>query len=101
MAFTRCRWLGMTAWVWPWIMASAQVSSAVADEGDLMRTVTALDAQLFGAYNRCDLDAFAKLLEPSVEFYHDKGGVTWGRAARVKSIQENICRQLRRELRML
>lgn len=65
---------------------------------ELTATVTALDATLFGAYNRCDLATFARYTAPDVEFYHDKGGLTLGREKLVESVKNNICGKVRREL---
>jgi hypothetical protein len=58
---------------------------------ELERVVTSLDAQLFDAYNHCDLVKFASLLDENVEFYHDQGGVTLGRAKLTESVKNNIC----------
>ncbi len=65
---------------------------------DLARTLAAQDAALFDAYNRCDLDKFAAFFDENVEFYHDKGGVTHGRAAVVENTKKYICGKVRREL---
>ena len=65
---------------------------------ELERTVRALDAALFDAYNRCDLEAFGSYLDDDVEFYHDKGGVTLGRAALVDSVRKNVCGKAHRDL---
>ena len=53
----------------------------IQNQQDLDRTITALDAALFDAYNKCDLAKFASLIDDNVEFYHDQGGVTLGQAA--------------------
>jgi len=53
--------------------------------------VTALDTQLFDAFNHCDLVKFASLLDDNVEFYHDQGGVTLGREKFTESVKNNIC----------
>ena len=71
---------------------------AADDDPTLTRTITSLDAQVFGAYNRCDMDSFATFFTPDVEFYHDKGGVTWNRQAVVDNTRKNICHKVRREL---
>ena len=73
---------------------------ARANETDpaLVRTVTQLDAELFDAYNRCDLPAFERLFSPAVEFYHDNGGLMLGRAAVVESTRKFICGKVRRAL---
>ncbi len=74
--------------------------TARAEEEDAALTaqITALDAKVFDAYNRCDLKTFAAHFSPKVEFYHDKGGVTWDRASVVASTKKWICGKVRREL---
>jgi uncharacterized protein (TIGR02246 family) len=70
----------------------------IQSQADLDKTITALDKQLFDAYNTCDLETFAKLFDENVEFYHDQGGVTLGRAALTESVKKNICGKTTREL---
>ena len=70
----------------------------IQNQEELDRAVTVLDAALFDAYNRCDLDKFASLIDENVEFYHDQGGVTLGRAALTDSVKKNICGKTTREL---
>jgi hypothetical protein len=86
--------------------ASAEVAPG-ADEGAsaevaLTRTVTRLDAGLFDAFNHCDapgeLQKHAGYLAEGLEFYHDKGGVTWTRAAYLANTEKNVCGHFRREL---
>src|SRR6202795_4865439 len=67
-------------------------------QAELDKTLTMLDAALFDAYNRCDLDKFASFFVDDVEFYHDQGGVTLGKAALTDSIKKNICGKVTREL---
>ncbi len=67
-------------------------------ESALYRTQLALDQELFGAYNRCELEAFGRLLAPDIEFYHDQGGLMRGREAVVESTRKYICGKVRREL---
>jgi hypothetical protein len=45
----------------------------------LFQTIQSLDAQLFDAYNRCDLEKFGSLLADDLEFYHDVGGFSRSR----------------------
>src|SRR6185503_9976926 len=68
------------------------------DEAALTQTITALDAKVFDAYNRCDLDAFAGYFSATVEFYHDKSGATFDRQSVVESTRKYICNKVRREL---
>lgn len=67
-------------------------------QAELDSAITALDAALFDAYNRCDLDKFASFFVDDVEFYHDQGGVTLGRANLTESVKKNICGKVTREL---
>jgi len=85
------------------LIASAGAQSVPAldkiqNQEDLNKAITALDAALFDAYNKCDLAKFASLVDENVEFYHDQGGVTLGRAALVDSVKKNICGTTTREL---
>lgn len=71
--------------------AEVQAFDAIKSQAELDAAVTALDAALFDAYNRCDLAAFKGLLAGDVEFYHDVGGVTLGAEALTDSVRRNIC----------
>jgi len=65
---------------------------------ELGRTVAALDARLFDAYNHCDLDALAVIVADDLEFYHDKTGLSRGRAPFIEAIRNNICGKVHRDL---
>ena len=72
---------------------------AIQNQADLDKAINALDAALFDAYNRCDLEKFSTFFVDDVEFYHDQGGVTLGKDKLTKSIKDNICGgDVRREL---
>ncbi|MFT4111762.1 nuclear transport factor 2 family protein [Silvibacterium sp.] len=64
----------------------------------LFSTIQALDTQLFDAYNHCDLEKFGSFLAEDLEFYHDRGGLSRGRAATVEAVKKNICGKATREL---
>jgi len=70
----------------------------IKSQDELNKAVTALDAALFDSYNRCDLEKFATFLSDDVEFYHDQGGVTLGKAKLTESVKNNICGKTTREL---
>ena len=70
----------------------------IQNQHDLDQTITALDAALFDAYNKCDLVKFASFIDEHVEFYHDQGGVTLGEPALTESVKKNICGTTTREL---
>jgi Domain of unknown function (DUF4440) len=70
----------------------------IQSQAELDKAITALDAALFDSYNKCDLEKFAHFFVENVEFYHDQGGVTLGRAALTDSVKKNICGKVTREL---
>jgi uncharacterized protein DUF4440 len=65
---------------------------------ELQRTVAALDTRLFAAYNHCDLETLAALVAEDLEFYHDKTGLSRGRAPFIAAIKSNICGKVHRDL---
>jgi ketosteroid isomerase-like protein len=77
---------------------AVQSLESIQSQAELDKTITTLDAALFDAYNRCDLEKFASFFVDNVEFYHDQGGVTLGRTALTESVKKNICGRVSREL---
>lgn len=77
---------------------SAASAQSAEDNAALTRTITALDAKVFDAYNRCDLETFQSYFTPNVEFYHDTGGATFDRKTVVDNTRKYICNKVRREL---
>lgn len=65
---------------------------------DLFRTVEALDAAVFDAYNNCSPDKFASYFTDDVEFYHDQAGLSTGLKDLTDALKKNICGKVRREL---
>jgi hypothetical protein len=66
---------------------------------ELTATIKQLDAELFDAYNRCDLEKFGSFLPEHLEFYHDQtGGGPMTREQLVGAIKANICGKVHREL---
>jgi ketosteroid isomerase-like protein len=75
----------------------AQTRQSTPDDA-FFKKLASLDAQVFEAYNTCDLDKFASFFAEDVEFYHDKGGLMRGRQALVDAVKNNICGKTRRDL---
>lgn len=67
-------------------------------EKELYRTIASLDAALFDAYNRCDLETFGSYIADDIEFYHDKGGLSDSKQKVVDAVRDNICGKVRREI---
>jgi hypothetical protein len=74
-----------------------QALEEIKSQADLDKTMTALDAALFDAYNRCDLEKFRSFFVADVEFYHDQGGLTSGADKLTESVKNNICGKVTRE----
>jgi hypothetical protein len=85
---------------------SASVSTAEANKNpsdlsqdELFRTIQALDAELFDAYNRCELEKFGSFFPEQLEFCHDQGGlVATTREQLLVAVKQNICGKVHREL---
>ncbi|HLH18298.1 MAG TPA: nuclear transport factor 2 family protein [Bryobacteraceae bacterium] len=77
------------------VLMSGQ-SAARTDQ--LFKTIQSLDAQLFDAYNRCDLKALAGLISDDLEFYHDQTGLSVGKEPFIAAIRQNICGKVQRTL---
>lgn len=81
-------------------VASNAEDSAKSDP--LFGTISKMDAEFFDAFNNCSspdqLKKHASYLNPNVEFYHDKGGVTWTRQDYLDKTRKNVCGNFRRVL---
>jgi hypothetical protein len=80
------------------VRADAQALESIKSQEELDKTIASLDTALFDSYNRCDLERFGAFFADDVEFYHDQGGVTLGKAALTDSVKKNICGKVTREL---
>lgn len=81
--------------------SSANAQMKVEPTNDLAGQIAALDAALFEAYNKCDIDKVGTFFADDLEFYHEKGGVTLTRDALLPTMKKNLCgndNKVRREL---
>lgn len=80
--------------------ANAQASKP--GQKELQDRITALDAAMFAAYNKCDIDKVGTFFAEDLEFYHEKGGLTLTRDAVLAIMRKNLCgpdsNHIRREL---
>jgi hypothetical protein len=88
-----------------WAWAAAPMTSDAkksADQEHLFDTISELDAEFFDAFNHCsspdELKKHASYLNENVEFYHDKGGVSWTRKDYIDKTRANVCGNFRRVL---
>ena len=80
------------------VMATTAVGAQVAKDSELYQHVLELDKKLFDAYNTCDIETQAKLMDEDLEFYHDMAGLATSKSDVLKSIEKNICGKVTRSL---
>jgi hypothetical protein len=70
------------------------------DDKALYDTILHLDSVFFGAYNTCsiNLDKYGAFYADSLEFYHDKGGLSTSKKDVIEGTRKNICGKVTREL---
>ena len=71
---------------------------AIKSDAELTSAISALDTQLFDAYNSCDIDKLGSMVSDDLEFYHDKTGLAVGKKVFTDAIKNNICGKVTREL---
>jgi hypothetical protein len=82
--------------------AGAQTKQTPQQQKGLYDRIAAMDAALFAAYNKCDIDRVGTFFAEDLEFYHEKGGLTLTRDASLALMRKNLCgadsNRVRREL---
>jgi Domain of unknown function (DUF4440) len=78
--------------------AGVPALDAIKSDQELTQAITALDKQLFDAYNTCNLEVLGTLVTDDLEFYHDKTGLAVGKKVFLDAIKMNICGKVTREL---
>ena len=71
---------------------------SIKSQAELTQVITALDKQLFDAYNTCNIEKLGTLVTDDLEFYHDKTGLAVGKQVFLDAIKKNICGKVTREL---
>ncbi len=77
---------------------NAQPPQSKEEHDKLFNTIAKLDAEMFDAYNKCDLEKLGNFVAEDLEFYHDQTGLSRGRQAMVDAVKQNICGKVKREL---
>jgi hypothetical protein len=83
------------------VPAGAQVVpslDSIKSQEELTQAITALDKQLFDAYDTCNIEKLGTLVTDDLEFYHDKTGLAVGKQVFLEAIKKNICGKVTREL---
>ena len=58
---------------------------------ELYNIIATMDSLYFETYNNCDLDKMRSMMSDSIEFYHDRGGLTTSIDDFMLAIKNNIC----------
>jgi hypothetical protein len=96
-----CAFVSLVLMVGFLVQARAQTVvplESIKSQEELTQVVTALDKQLFDAYNTCNLDKLGTLVVNDLEFYHDKTGLAVGKQTFLDAIKNNICGKVTRQL---
>jgi CubicO group peptidase (beta-lactamase class C family) len=70
----------------------------VPDSKELHDEIVKMDSIFFSAYNNCDLETQRAFLADTLEFYHDKSGLSTSKKDIMESVKRNICGKVKREL---
>lgn len=72
-------------------LVSAAGVPVMAAEPDWEAEVRKFDASYWDAFNNCEVDKLTGMNTKDLEFYHDKGGATFGLVTFAADIKNNIC----------
>lgn len=73
---------------------SMHLFAQVSDTSALYKTIKTGDSLIFEVgFNTCNLAPYNDIFADDFRFYHDKGGITSGKAAFIKSMENGICKQ--------
>ncbi|HEX2846735.1 MAG TPA: nuclear transport factor 2 family protein [Chitinophagaceae bacterium] len=78
--------------------AAAPVYEYKPDSQELYDAIARMDSIFFEAYNTCKMDVQAAIYSDSIEFYHDKGGVSTSKKDILDATRRNICGKVTRQL---
>lgn len=68
------------------------------DSQELHDKILQLDSLFFHAYNTCDIGTQSNFYSDSIEFYHDKSGLSTSKKDLLEATKNNICGKVSREL---
>lgn len=83
--------------IFSWVLFSNLFGQT--DKEKLAATIILKDSLFWQAYNNCDTSKMHEFLAEDLEFYHDKGGATFGAAKLLEVSQKNLCSNIDYRLR--
>ena len=60
-------------------------------EEEVKKLIFQKDSLFWIDYNNCNVEGMSSVLTGDIEFYHDKGGPTFGRDSLIQTISKNLC----------
>ena len=60
-------------------------------EEEVKKLIFQKDSLFWIDYNNCNVEGMGSVLTNDIEFYHDKGGATFGRDSLLQTIRKNLC----------
>ena len=73
--------------------------SGTAQENALEEMIYQKDSIFWKSYNDCDMAGMEQFIAEDIEFYHDKGGITYGKTNLSNSLKNGLCQSGKNELR--
>ena len=71
--------------------AGSKTVLAQTEQQKLTATIIYLDSLFWAAYNECAVEKMIQYFSDDMEFYHDKGGPTYGKTAFTETLKKNLC----------
>lgn len=68
------------------------------DSQELHDAITRMDSIFFEAYNTCKMDVQTAIYSDSIEFYHDKGGLSTSKKDILEGTRKYVCGKVTRQL---
>lgn len=68
------------------------------DSKELHDTIVKMDSIFFEAYNTCKMDVQTAFYSDSIEFYHDKGGLSTSKPDILEGTRKYVCGKVTRQL---
>lgn len=73
------------------LLCFTRESSAQGSDSELSTLILQKDSLFWQAYNTCNIQTMMSFFSADVEFYHDKGGLTFGTADLESSFEKGVC----------
>jgi hypothetical protein len=73
-------------------------TTASAQSDSLYKKIVELDSIFFNAYNTCNIAMQERMYADSIEFYHDKGGLSTSKKDLIANTQKFVCGKVSRLL---